>query len=114
MASSPDTGKLACSSTLGSASSSSGNTGESITNPSSPARTTVHVVCHMRLTKTIASEPSASALMAPQAQLTPSSFAASRSDATSASGFFWPLSSSALLRLTQITGIFFFRHGSTS
>ncbi len=36
VASSPETGKPACSSTPGSASSSSGSTGESITNPSSP------------------------------------------------------------------------------
>ena len=54
--SSPDTGKPACSSTLESASSSSGYTGESITNPSSPARTAVHVVCQKRLTTTIRSE----------------------------------------------------------
>ena len=47
-------------------------------------------------------------------QFTPMSFAASRSEPTSASGFFWPASSCCLERLTQITGIFFFRQGSTS
>ena len=42
------------------------------------------------------------------------SFAASLRLLTSASGFFWPDSSVWPVRLTQITGIFFFRQGSTS
>ena len=44
----------------------------------------------------------------------PRSLAASRSVFTSAVGFFWLESSVSLLRLTQITGTFAFRHGSTS
>ena len=47
-------------------------------------------------------------------QAAPSSFAASRSDLTSAVGFLAPGSSCSLLRLTQITGTLAFRHGSTS
>ena len=47
-------------------------------------------------------------------QFTPMSFAASRSEPTSASGFFWPASRTCLERLTQITGIFFLMQGSTS
>ena len=48
------------------------------------------------------------------AQPMPMSLAASRSVVTSASGFFCPDSSCCFERLTQITGIFFLRHGSTS
>ena len=45
VASRPTTRKPACSATAGSTSSSSGSTGESTTEASSPARTSVHVVC---------------------------------------------------------------------
>ena len=118
MASSPETGKPACSSTFGTASSSSGYTGESITNPSSPARTAVHVVCQKRLMNTIRSAWTARTLIeiesAPPRQETPRSFIASRRFETSASGFFWLDSSVSLARLTQITGILRFRHGSMS
>ena len=114
--SSPDTGKPACSSTLGTASSSSGYTGESITKPSSPARTAVHVVCQKRLITTITSALTATTFIARGAgpYEMPRSFTASRRLATSASGFFWLDSSVSLSRLTQITGILRLMHGSTS
>ena len=59
----PLTGKPACSISDGSASSSSGRTGESIRNPSSLARIAVQVVCQMALTTTITSGSTASALI---------------------------------------------------
>ena len=52
VASRPVNGKPACSSTAGRISSSSGRTGESMTKPSSPLRTIVHVVCQTRLVAT--------------------------------------------------------------
>ena len=55
----PETAKPACSSTPGSAWSSTGKTGESITKPSSPARTAVQVVCQKSETNTSTSEVTA-------------------------------------------------------
>ena len=110
MTSSPETGKPDCSSTPAAASSSSGYTGESITNPSSPARTAVQVVCQKRLIRTIRS---AWTLTARNYEM-PSNFIASRRLATSASGFFWLDSSASLSRLTQITGTLRLMQGSTS
>ena len=99
--------------TAGRISSSSGRTGESMKNASSPRRTSVHVVCQMRdvATRTSGCSPTA---RTPRAYAAPSSFAASRRFLTSAVGFFWPESSSSLLRLTQITGTLALMHGSTS
>ena len=114
MASSPETGNPACSSTPASASSSSGYTGESITNPSSPARTTVHVVCQNAADQDDQVGVDADRTHTRGRYETPSSFIASRRFATSASGFFWLDSSVSLSRLTHITGTFRFRHGSTS
>src|ERR1700722_12806771 len=59
VASRPETGKPDRSRTSGSARSSSGYTGESSTNPSSPARTAVQVVCQTSETNTITSVSSA-------------------------------------------------------
>src|SRR3954452_3156309 len=55
----PDSSQPACASTIGSASSSSGRTGESITKhsapPSPPRWTSVHVVCQNALRRTMTS-----------------------------------------------------------
>ena len=55
VASRPATANPACSTSAGSASSSAGSTGESITNASSPLRTTVQVVCQNWLVTTTTS-----------------------------------------------------------
>ena len=122
VASRPLTGNPDCSATAGSSSSSSGRIGESITKPSAPLFTNVQVVRHDTLSTTTTSSCSAVARINParadprrdRRQTIPSSFAASRRFATSAVGLRWPASSVSLWRLTQITGIFSFTHGSTS
>ena len=71
----------------------------------------MHVVCQKRDVTTKTSGCSPTAFMT---QAAPSSLAASRRFLTSAVGFFWLGSSVSLERLTQITGTFAARHGSTS
>src|SRR4051794_27144717 len=51
----PDSSQPACASTIGSASCSSGRTGESITKHSAPRWTSVHVVCQNALRRTMTS-----------------------------------------------------------
>ena len=74
----------------------------------------MHVVCQIALITTITSGSTARTRIARTGYAAPISFAASRSVLTSASGFFWLALEHCLVRLTQITGTFFFRHGSTS
>ena len=85
-----------------------------MTNPSSPERIAVQFVCHTREVATRTSACSETTRMRAARYAAPRSFAASRRVLTSAVGFFGPASSSSLLRLTQMTGTFSFRHGSTS
>ena len=94
----------------GSTSSSSGNTGESITN-ASLAGAHEHAPRRVRAR----GDRDDVGVQADGAHYAaPSSFAASSSDFTSAVGFFCDASSCSLWRLTQMTGIFAFTHGSTS
>ena len=98
-----------CSAIVGSSSSSSGSTGESMQNASSPRRTSVHVVCQNREVTTMTSACSART----RTQM-PRSFSASLRFLTSSVGFLAPGSSSSPWRLTQITGTLSFTAGSTS
>ena len=115
----PGDGEAACSSTSGSARAPRGRPASRSGSPPRRRARPCRSSARRRLTNTITSACSATARISPASARTGRSADAEQlrrlaQVATSASGFFWPGSSCCLLRLTQITGIFFFRHGSTS
>ncbi len=103
----------ACCMSVGSSSSSSGYTGESMTNASPPLRTAVHVVCHTSLVATRTSGCSEIArTSAPGSGAEELRGLGQRADL--GVGALRPVSRASPVRLTQITGTLSLPSGSTS